>query len=193
MTEIYHDFKPIISEKAKIIGRGYVRLGAFTVIEDYVLLETRLYPNSYISLGRRSKIKQGGILRTYDGWIEVGDRTTIGEYTIIDGHGGVTMGNCCGIAGHCYISAQNHITIDNEMIRFEGETAEGIKIGNDVLISSNVKIVDGVTIGDGCFIGAGSVVTRDLPPNTVCYGVPCRVIREREKPQWLSENMLGGE
>jgi carbonic anhydrase/acetyltransferase-like protein (isoleucine patch superfamily) len=60
------------------------------VIEDYVLLDTRLNPNSYILIGKRSKIKQGGILRTYNGFIKIGDRTTIGEYTVIAGHGGIT-------------------------------------------------------------------------------------------------------
>ena len=36
----------------------------------------------------------------------------------------------------------------------------------------------GVTIGDGCVIGAGSVVTRDIPPNSLAVGVPCHVVRE---------------
>jgi acetyltransferase-like isoleucine patch superfamily enzyme len=79
------------------------------------------------------------------------------------------------------------------MIRFQGETARGIDIGNNVLMGGNIMIVDGVTIGDGCVIGSGSVVTKDLPANTISYGVPCRVIKEREKPYWLFENTLGGE
>ena len=36
---------------------------------------------------------------------------------------------------------------------------------------------DGVTLGDGCVLGAGSVVTRDIPSNTMAVGNPCRVLR----------------
>lgn len=191
MAEIYHNFKPIISNKAKIIGNGYIKIGAFTIIEDYVLLDRSNDLSSYISIGKRCKIKQGAILRTYNDAIKVGDRVSIGEYTIISGHGGVIIGDCTLIAGHCYISAANHIFIDNEIIRFQGETAKGINIGNNVWIGGDVMIIDGVTIGDGCVIGAGSVVTGNLPPNTICYGVPCRVAGERKKPIWIT-NMMGG-
>ena len=44
-------------------------------------------------------------------------------------------------------------------------------------IGSNVVILPGVTIGDNSVIGAGSVVTHDVPPDTVAYGVPCRTVR----------------
>ena len=36
----------------------------------------------------------------------------------------------------------------------------------------------GVTIGDNVVIGAGSVVTKDIPSNSIAYGIPCRVVRE---------------
>ena len=39
-------------------------------------------------------------------------------------------------------------------------------------------ITGGVTIGEGCVIGAGSVVTRDIPANSLASGNPCKVIRE---------------
>lgn len=39
-------------------------------------------------------------------------------------------------------------------------------------------VIGGVTIGEGCVIGAGSVVTRDIPANSLAAGNPCRVIRE---------------
>ncbi|MEK9091742.1 hypothetical protein P2Q71_20900, partial [Escherichia coli] len=42
----------------------------------------------------------------------------------------------------------------------------------------HVVINPGVTIGDNSVIGAGSIVTKDIPPNVVAAGVPCRVIRE---------------
>jgi galactoside O-acetyltransferase len=53
-----------------------------------------------------------------------------------------------------------------------------VRIGSNVWIGSGAQILPGVIIGDNCVIGSGSVVTRDIPANTVAYGVPCRVIRE---------------
>jgi len=189
---LYHSFKPSISNKVKFIGEGRIKIGEFTVIEDYVLMDTGSSTDSYISIGKRCKIKQGVILRTYDGYIKIGNRTSIGEYSIIAGHGGVVIGSCTLIAGHCYLSAANHIFADiGEKIRFQGETARGIFIGDNVWIGGDVMILDGVKIGDGCVVGAGSLVTRDLPPNTICYGRPCKPIKKREKPLWM-ENIFSG-
>ncbi|GLY02742.1 MULTISPECIES: sugar O-acetyltransferase [Actinoplanes] len=53
-----------------------------------------------------------------------------------------------------------------------------ITIEDRVWIGSNVVVLPGVTIGYGAVIGAGSVVSRDVPPMTVAYGTPCRVVRE---------------
>lgn len=188
---MYHKFKALISDKVKFIGKGNIKIGEFTVIEDYVLMDTGNNTNSYISIGKRCKIKQGVILRTYDGYIEIGDRVSIGEYSIIAGHGGIVIGDCTLIAGHCYLSAANHIFADTgEKIRFQGETAKGIFVGENVWIGGDVMILDGVRIGNGCVVGAGSLVTRDLPPNTICYGRPCRPIKKREKPIWM-KNTFG--
>lgn len=53
-----------------------------------------------------------------------------------------------------------------------------VKIGNNVWLGAGVHIDCDVTIGDNSVIGAGSVITRDVPPNVVAAGVPCKVIRE---------------
>jgi acetyltransferase-like isoleucine patch superfamily enzyme len=55
--------------------------------------------------------------------------------------------------------------------------AEPVKIGENVWVAANVIILKGVTIGDGCVIGAGSVVTNDVPRNTLVCGNPARVVR----------------
>ncbi len=52
-----------------------------------------------------------------------------------------------------------------------------IKIGNSVFIGNRAIIMPGVTIGDHVVIGAGSIVTKDIPQNSVAAGVPARVIR----------------
>lgn len=60
---------------------------------------------------------------------------------------------------------------------YDIEFGKPVTIGNDCWIASNVVICAGVTIGDNCVIGAGSVVTRDIPSNSLAAGNPCRVIR----------------
>jgi maltose O-acetyltransferase len=55
--------------------------------------------------------------------------------------------------------------------------ARPVTIGHRVWLGGGSIVCPGVTIGDGTTVGAGSVVTRDLPPNVVAAGNPCRVIR----------------
>lgn len=58
------------------------------------------------------------------------------------------------------------------------EYAKPITIGSGVWFGSNVTVCGGVKIGNNCVIGAGSVVTRDIPDNSLAAGVPCKVIRK---------------
>ncbi len=58
--------------------------------------------------------------------------------------------------------------------------AEPISIGNDVWIGGNVTILPGVNIGNNVVVAAGSVVTKDIPDNSLVAGVPARIIRELE-------------
>lgn len=53
-----------------------------------------------------------------------------------------------------------------------------VHIGNNVWIGANAVVLPGITIGDNSVIGAGSVVTKDIPPNVIAVGNPCRVLRE---------------
>ena len=55
----------------------------------------------------------------------------------------------------------------------------GVIIEDDVWIGARVIVLDGVRIGRGSVIGAGSVVTKDIPPYSICAGVPARVLKFR--------------
>jgi maltose O-acetyltransferase len=55
--------------------------------------------------------------------------------------------------------------------------ADPVKIENNCWIGANVTICPGVTIGANTVIGAGSVVTKDIPANSIAVGNPCRVMR----------------
>ncbi len=58
--------------------------------------------------------------------------------------------------------------------------AKPVTIGNDVWIGGNATILPGVTIGNNVVVAAGSVVTKDIPDNSLVGGVPAKVIRELE-------------
>lgn len=136
--------------------------------------------SGWIEIGRRSNVKHGAVIRAMGNRVVLGQRVSIGEYSYIAGHGGVTIGDFSIIAPHCCISAANHIFVDDKVpIRFQGESACGIIIGKDVWIGARSVILDGVTIGDGCVVGAGSVVTRSLEPRVIAFGAPARVHRKR--------------
>ena len=53
-----------------------------------------------------------------------------------------------------------------------------IYVGDDTWIGAGVIILPGISIGKRCVIGAGSVVTHDIPDDSLAYGVPCRVERK---------------
>jgi maltose O-acetyltransferase len=67
------------------------------------------------------------------------------------------------------------------------EYAKPISIGEDVWVGGGAIICPGVRIGDRAVIGAGSVVTKDIPADTLAAGNPCRVIRELRAPAAPSE------
>ena len=116
--------------------------------------------------------------------ISLGDRVSIHENTTIGGKGKITIGNHVAIAHNCSIISESHIFSDNDiLIKDQGLTTEPIFIGNNVWLGCKVAVLGNVRIGNGCVIGAGSVVTKDIPENTVAVGNPCRVIRYRNKKE----------
>ncbi len=63
------------------------------------------------------------------------------------------------------------------------ESAAPVTIGEDVWVGAGAIVCPGVTIGSGTVVGAGSVVVRNLPPNVVAAGNPCRVLRTIREPR----------
>lgn len=89
----------------------------------------------------------------------------------------VTIGDDCFIGPNVNIYTACHSTDPVER-NTRREWAEPVTIGDNVWIGGSVTILPGVTIGSNVTIGAGSVVTKDIPDNTVAVGNPCKVIKK---------------
>jgi len=148
----------------------------------------KIYPNvvlntengGTITIGQKSELLHGVILMTYGGNIVIGEKCSINPYTILYGHGNLTIGNNVLIAGHTLIIPANHIFTDvNRPIGVQGLTMKGIIIEDDVWIGSGCRILDGVTIGKGAIVAAGAVVNKTVEPFSIVGGVPAKLIKNR--------------
>jgi len=109
--------------------------------------------------------------------INVGSHVWIGPFTIIDGSGGLTIGD------HCTISAGVHIyTHDNVERTLTGGAADiiraSVEIGSNTYIGPHSVIKRGISIGHHVIIGSGSYVNKTVPPYSVIAGSPATVIGE---------------
>jgi len=129
-----------------------------------------------IVIGDGCRLETGALLEAWAGWIELGRHVFIGPYSVIYGHGGIRIGDDTLIAMHCRIVSSNHTIAPLGMVvRTQPDVLLPVEIGRDVWLGAGVTILGGVTIGDGCIVGAGSVVTKNLPPGSICHGVPATV------------------
>lgn len=161
---------------------NHLRLGTGVYLDQGVYIHA--CPQG-VTLGSGTLVMHGAILHVYNfrnlpkAGICVGHDSLIGEYNVIRGQGGVTIGDRVYTSPMVQILAVNHVFDDpNRSFVEQGITAEGIVIEDDVWIGAGAIITDGVRVGKGAVIAAGAVVTKDVAPHTVVGGVPARLLRE---------------
>lgn len=170
-----------ISDGARIVGDGQLVLGDYVTIEDHVLIDLSNRASSRLVIRSRSKIKFGAVLRTYGSQIEIGPRVSIGEYTLLAGHGGITIGANVIIANHCSLNASEHIMGAEAPIRHQGERHMPIEIRSGAWIGAGVTVMAGTTIEEGAVVGANSTVTRDVRKDSVNFGSPARQMKSTNR------------
>ena len=111
--------------------------------------------------------------------LQIGDGTTIGDFSHIFATRKICIGKNVLIANFVYISDNVHgyEDVDKPIIRQPIIQKNDVFIGDDSWIGEHVSII-GASIGKHCVIGANSVVTRDIPDYCVAVGSPARVIKQ---------------
>lgn len=138
----------------------------------------KIYLGDNVSIGRStigaSKVFDNPVLR-------IGNNTSIGYGTTISVAKEVTIGDDCLISVNCLIMDSDDHPIDPKKrllkLPVEQDDVKSVKIGNNVWVGAYSAILKGVAIRDDSIIAAHSVVTNDVPGNSIYAGVPARPVK----------------
>jgi len=159
-----------------------MRLGKFVQLEDKVYLSALgkqpLTIGNNARIGAYSRLIISTSFNDLGAFIHIGNNVGLGEFAYLGGAGGLTIGDNCIIGQYLSCHPENHNFGGAELIRHQGISRKGIKIGKNCWIGAKVTILDGVTIGDNCVIAAGAVVTKSMPSDVVIGGIPAKVIKQ---------------
>jgi len=148
------------------------------------------YANVITTADRKVRLTVWG--RKGEGFISIGNCVLICPGVRIGAATGITIGDSCMMANGVYITdADWHGVYDR--IDYIGATRP-VTIGSNVWLGDSSIVCKGVTIGDNSIVGAGSVVTRDIPPNVIAAGNPAVPVREldpnqpmRTRAEWFAD------
>lgn len=127
-----------------------------------------------MTIGTGTHIYMGAEVRSPH-LIRLGMGTSIGHRAILDGRGGLTIGNNANLSTGVWIWTMEH---NPNSPTFEVRR-QPVNIGDYAWISCRAVILPGVTIGKGAIVAAGAVVTRDVEPYAIVGGVPAKTIGRR--------------
>lgn len=139
----------------------------FSVLEGAVL-------EDHVDVGPFARLRSGARLGA---GVHMGNFGEVKDSTLGPG---VKMGHFSYI-GNATIGAETNIGAGTITCNYDGEKKHSTTIGENVFIGSDTMLVAPVKIGDGARTGAGSVVTKDIPADTLAVGLPARAIKKLER------------
>jgi acetyltransferase-like isoleucine patch superfamily enzyme len=170
-----------------VLGKKYTKLNVCSNVQNwgevtfganvYIGKNVKIYKKNFI--GNNVYLGDNVELRCNAGnVVRIGNKCTINRGSLIMGQ--VDIGNNCLIAPNCIVVGSNHNFSDStKPINQQGISSKGLVLKDNVWLGAQVAVLDGVTIGENSIIGAGSVVTKDIPPNSIAVGNPCKVVKTR--------------
>ena len=126
-------------------------------------------------IGRRCLV---GSVRIWMPWnLEMGEFSAVGNGVELYNLAPIRIGAHSGVSQRSYLCTATHDYTKPDFPLY----SRRITVGPDAWIAACAFIAPGISVGEGAVVGACSVVTKNVPPWTVCAGNPCRVIKARQR------------
>ena len=144
-------------------------------------MQARIQLSKAITFGQGTVVKAFSIIQTHNGKISFGENCCVQNFNHISTvDADIVVGNNVRFGPNVIILGSGRIyKKKDELIVNQGYTHKGVTIGDDVLIGAGSVILDGCNISTGAVIGAGSLVDKDVPPYSIVFGSPARVVWKR--------------
>jgi len=177
--------KVFLGKNVTVLNKSNFVLGKNVTIESYTILDgyasEKIVLGDNAKIGMYSKLLSTSHLATYGKGIKMGNNSAIGDYTHFGAPGGIEIGNDVIMGSYISFHSENHNFSDTtKLIREQGVTSKGIKLGNNIWVGAKVTFLDGCIVGHNSVVAAGAVVNGIYPDNSVIGGVPARVIKTIE-------------
>lgn len=160
---------------SEIEMRGFMRslLGRFF---RFTAFRYGMFPNLYRKLCNPGPDEYAEYLRRHGGFFAIGERCSILTSTVFTDPAYVRLGNNVQFGSCCVLGHNGVVKMLNRAFGVKLDSVGKSDFRDNVFIGYGCIVLPGVTIGPNAIVGAGSVVTRDIPPNSVAVGSPARVI-----------------
>lgn len=141
------------------------------------LIRTKFLQILGFNIGEKTTISTGTTIHKKSDPVFIGKNCSINRNVLFNAASPIKIGECCQIAFNVAFLTSNHeLTTDFKNKR---KVISGpISIEDFVWIGANAIILSNVKIGRGSVVAAGSVVTKDVPENTLVGGIPAKIIKE---------------
>jgi len=162
-----------------------IHLGNNVIISEFCVLDARHDDeNQVITIGDDVMLSTNVMISCKNGCIKIGKNTGLSAQTIIHAtnHCPVSLGDDVIIGPQSYISAGGNYHFDqlDVPIREQGINPDGgITLEDNIWLGAKVTVLGGVTMGSGSIGAAGAVINKSVAANTICGGVPAKVLKTR--------------
>ncbi|MFZ1255507.1 MAG: acyltransferase [Saprospiraceae bacterium] len=150
-----------IRKKREALRQSYKR-----VLSVNELFSDRWEKARYLGFGEKSSIYDSALVY---GDVTVGKNTWIGPFVILDGSGGLKIGDNCSISAAVHIYSHDTVqwAVSGGVAPYEYAP---VIIGNNCFIGPHTVIARGVSLGNGCIIGANSFINKSYPAGSKVVG-----------------------
>ena len=177
--------KVFIGSNTKIKNSRNITFGKSVTIEKHTIIDgfssEKIILGDCVKIGAFSNLNSTSHFSKYGIGLKMGNNSAIGDYTHFGAAGGIEIGDDVIMGSYISFHSENHNFSDtSKLIREQGVTSKGIKLGNNIWVGAKVTFLDGCVVGNNSVVAAGAIVNDVFPDNVVIGGVPAKILKSIE-------------